>query len=88
MDHRTVHRFIKPEEERRIRKRGRGLTAEEREDVEEEEEDEEEVVEEVVEKPVEKKKKKQKPKTRPGWKGWVELPIKRGRGRPRKNKGF
>jgi len=88
MDHRTVHRFIEPEEERRIRKRGRGLTAEERGDVDDEEEDEEEEVEEVVEKPVEKKKKKQKPKTRPGWKGWVELPIKRGRGRPRKNKGF
>jgi len=87
MDHRTVHRFIKPEEERRIRKRGRGLTAEEREDVEDEVEDKEEE-EVVVEKPVEKKKKKQKPKTRPGWKGWVELPIKRGRGRPRKNKGF
>lgn len=88
IDHRTVHRFIKPEEERRIRKRGRGLTAEEREDIEDEEEDEEEEVAKVVEKPVEKEKKKQKPKTRPGWKGWVELPIKRGRGRPRKNKGF
>lgn len=89
MDHRTVHRFIKPEEERRIRKRGRGLTAEEREDVEDEEDNEEEELEEVIEKPVEKKKeKKKKPKTRPGWKGWVELPIKRGRGRPRKNKGY
>ena len=82
MDHRTVHRFIRPEEERRIRKRGRGLTADEGEELEEEEE----IEEEVVEKPVEKKKKKPKPKTRPGWKGWVELPIKRGRGRPKKNR--
>ena len=82
MDHRTVHRFIRPEEEKRIRKKGRGLTADEGEELEEEEIEEEE----VVEKPVEKNKKKPKPKTRPGWKGWVELPIKRGRGRPRKNR--
>ena len=33
MDHRTVHRFIRPEEERRIRKRGRGLTADEGEEL-------------------------------------------------------
>ena len=85
MDHRTVHRFIRPEEERKMKKRGKGLTAEEREELEEEDEEEEEEIEEVVEKPVEKKKKK-KPKTRPGWKGWVEIPIKRGRGRPRKKK--
>lgn len=85
MDHRTVHRFIKPAEERRIRKRGKGLTAEERD----QSEDEEEEKEVVVEKPMEKKKeKKKKPKTRPGWKGWVELPIKRGRGRPKKNKAW
>lgn len=59
MDHRTVHRFLNAEEERGVRKRGRGLVAEskkEEEDNEEvEKEDGRDEDEEMEEEPVRKR---------------------------------
>ena len=59
MDHRTVHRFLNAEEERGVRKRGRGLVAEskkeEEEDEEVEKEDGRDEDEEMEEEPVRKR---------------------------------
>ena len=59
MDHRTVHRFLTAEEERGVRKRGRGLVAESKKEGHKEEEAEEEdggdEDEEKEEKPVRKR---------------------------------
>ena len=59
MDHRTVHRFLTAEEERGVRKRGRGLVVESQKEGDEEEKVEEEdggdEAEELQEEPVQKR---------------------------------
>lgn len=94
MDHRTVHRFIRPEEEKALRKRGKGLDGPE--DFGDLNEEGEEVVEEVRKnakeengKELQKKKKKKKPPVPRGWKGWVLEPLpKKKPGRPKKEPVF
>ena len=93
MDHRTVHRFIRPEEEKALRKRGKCLLGpEDLEDNTTKDEAVAEAVEVEAEKEVEKQvaqKKKKKPPTKRGWKGWVLEPIpKKKRGRPKKSMVF
>lgn len=94
MDHRTVHRFIRPEQEKALRKRGKGLLGpQDLDDIIMKEEDEVQTIEVKAKKGRYKKgdkkegkkedKKgvqKKKPPAKKGWKGWVLERFQRGNG--------
>ena len=92
MDHRTVHRFIRPEEEKALKKNHKGLDGPE--DFGDLDDEEDTITEEVEKKSKKEEKgkgiqKKKKQPVKRGWKGWVLEPIpKKKLGRPKKEPVF